>query len=136
MIDPELEAEAALTAGTLILLPAGHYTRVRVLSVHDGDTLWVLIPVAVKLRLDGIDAPELATPRGPAARDYLAALVIDKDLELDLGGNYKYGGERMGSLPGVIEKMIAAGHATPWDGRGERPGSKGAGDGDAHEKQV
>lgn len=128
-MDPELVAESLLTEGSLTLLPAGKYKRVRALQVHDGDTLWVLIPVAVKIRLSDIDAPELSTPRGPASRDYLAGMVIDKDFELDLRGDYKYGGERMGVITvngvNVGGKMVQSGHATPWDGTGTRPGSRG-----------
>ncbi|GAB6036802.1 thermonuclease family protein [Fundidesulfovibrio butyratiphilus] len=40
--------------------------------VHDGDTLLV---DGVKVRLYGIDAPELAQPGGEASRDHLRALV-------------------------------------------------------------
>lgn len=51
----------------------------RVSRVSDGDTLWVK-PLAGgryrKLRLDGLDAPEICQPGGPAASNALARLVL------------------------------------------------------------
>lgn len=51
----------------------------RVSRVSDGDTLWVK-PLAGgryrKLRLDGLDAPEICQPGGEAARDALAQRVL------------------------------------------------------------
>lgn len=50
-------------------------------DVHDGDTLWVTIDLgfyiahAVRIRLAGINAPELATPAGPPARDALIGFI-------------------------------------------------------------
>ncbi len=53
----------------------------RVTRVPDGDTLWVR-PLAGgkyrKLRLDGVDAPEICQPGGTAARDALAARVLEQ----------------------------------------------------------
>jgi endonuclease YncB( thermonuclease family) len=53
----------------------------RVTRVFDGDTLWVE-PLAGgryrKLRLDGVDAPEICQTRGSAARDALASHALDK----------------------------------------------------------
>ena len=51
----------------------------RVTRVFDGDTLWVK-PLAGgryrKLRLEGLDAPEICQPWGVTARDALAARVL------------------------------------------------------------
>lgn len=109
---------------TLTLLPAGTYDVV-VDSVHDGDTIHVLVPVAVKVRLDGIQAAELATPKGKEVRDWLTARIAGKVVALDLRGDYKYGGERMGkvSVDGVDvgAEMVAKGLAVAWDGKGPRP---------------
>ncbi len=53
----------------------------RVTRVFDGDTLWVK-PIAGgryrKLRLDGLDAPEICQEGGTAARDALAARVLGR----------------------------------------------------------
>ena len=45
-------------------------------KIVDGDTFWVCDQTAChKIRLCGIDAPELSDPRGPAARSALQRLV-------------------------------------------------------------
>ncbi|MDQ7744838.1 thermonuclease family protein [Hydrogenophaga pseudoflava] len=53
----------------------------RVTRVSDGDTLWVK-PLAGgtyrKLRLDGVDAPEICQDDGVAAREALAARLLDQ----------------------------------------------------------
>lgn len=61
--------------------PAGRGATYEALvtRVSDGDTLWVQpLPGGRyrKLRLDGIDAPELCQSGGPASRDALAARVL------------------------------------------------------------
>ena len=51
-------------------------------KVVDGDTLWVCDRSAChKIRLCGIDAPELTDPRGPAARLALQSLVRSKTIK-------------------------------------------------------
>ncbi len=53
----------------------------RVTRVFDGDTLWVQpLPDGRyrKLRLDGIDAPEICQPGGTASRDALAGRVLQQ----------------------------------------------------------
>ncbi len=87
-----VRGESRLDLGFNIYLPASkevlssvqigdaqHYTyKAFVLEVVDGDTLWVDIdlgfpPTTVqKLRLRGLDAPELGSPEGQAAKDYVA----------------------------------------------------------------
>jgi len=53
--------------------------RASVLSVVDGDTIWVQIDLGfdayqnMSLRLAGINTPEMSTPEGRAARDWLVA---------------------------------------------------------------
>lgn len=105
-------------------MPAGVYD-VTVPLVHDGDTLWADIPVRVKVRLDGIQAAELSTPKGKEVAAWLKERIEGKAVALTLGGDYKFGGERMGSVSidgvDVAQEMVAAGLAVKWDGRGPRP---------------
>ena len=56
-----------------------HRYPVKVISVHDGDTLNVEYANSepIKVRLAGIDAPELAQPRGDESLHYLNALVAE-----------------------------------------------------------
>ncbi len=121
---PAMSVHAVQALRTLTLLPKATYD-VLVREVHDGDTIRVLIPVEVKIRLDGIQAPELSTPKGPISRDWLTAKIGGKWAALTLGDDYKYGGERMGSIAingtDVATEMIAKGLAVKWDGTGPRP---------------
>ena len=57
----------------------------RVVGVHDGDTLTVLAPgnVQHKVRLEGIDAPELGQPFGQASKQNLSRLAYGKDAQAD-----------------------------------------------------
>jgi micrococcal nuclease len=49
-------------------------------AVYDGDT--ITVATGVKVRLIGIDAPELSEPGGDIARNYLACLVLNKEVIL------------------------------------------------------
>lgn len=56
--------------------------KLRVVGVHDGDTLTGLSPqnTQVKVRLDAIDAPELGQPFGKASKAALSEMVFGKDV--------------------------------------------------------
>ena len=60
----------------LLLLTFSAYAAPPV-SVHDGDSLRVH---GQRIRLYGVDAPELAQPFGKAARDYLRKLVTGRQV--------------------------------------------------------
>lgn len=66
----------------------------RVSRVHDGDTLWVK-PLDGgryrKLRIDGIDAPEICQSGGIASRDALARRVLRQVVEVRIRGSDDYG---------------------------------------------
>lgn len=73
-----------------------------VLSVHDGDTITCVLDLGWRIsytssiRLYGINAPELSTPEGVAARDYVMSLLSpgDKVTVVShklLGNTEKYG---------------------------------------------
>lgn len=108
----------------------------RLERVVDGDTLDVTLDLGWKLykrdlvRIEGIDAPELSTDAGKAAR---LALIGRLDVAVDLlvvsVGLDKYGR----ALATVYEPaaangdyslgrwMILNGYAKPWTGRGPKP---------------
>jgi micrococcal nuclease len=73
----------ALTAETL----AG-----RVVGVSDGDTITVLTPTnqQIKVRLEGIDAPESRQPHGMVAKQVLSGLVFGKQVALEAKGRDRY----------------------------------------------
>lgn len=89
----------------------------RVSRVFDGDTLWVK-PLEGgryrKLRLDGLDAPEICQPGGEPSRDALAERVLQQVvtvqvLSRDDYGRYlvrlNHGGEDVGAF------LVRQGHA-------------------------
>lgn len=64
----------------------------RVLSVSDGDTITVQAGArAFKVRLSGIDAPEKGQPYGQVARENLARLLRDQDVEVRTSKRDRYG---------------------------------------------
>src|SRR5574341_309681 len=78
---------------TLLLAasPALAVIQGRVVSVHDGDTLTVLIERRqVRVRLIDIDAPELRQPFGTRSRQSLSSLCFGKVAMLDVRGQDRY----------------------------------------------
>ena len=92
--------------------------------VTDGDTLWVQPDRGGpprKLRIDGIDAPEICQPGGEAARNALAQHVLNHRVRVSVRRNDMYGrglariqleGRDIGAL------MVSAGQA--WSYRWRR----------------
>lgn len=102
-------------------------------SVHDGDTINVVLDVGfdlaihTRVRIFGINAPELSTAAGKTARDY-AKTLLKPGMEVKVlsKGWDKFGGR----IDGVItygdgkdfaQTMLDAGQAKPWDGQGAKP---------------
>ncbi len=65
----------------------------RVVSVHDGDTLLVLDKARRhhRIRLAGIDAPELGQPFGRRSKEELARQVVDKSVTIKWRKSDRYG---------------------------------------------
>ena len=123
---------AAIIAAVALLFGAVAYcyaqsdnylaTCVRVI---DGDTV-DLADAEQKLhrvRIVGMDAPELAQPYGRTAKSALAELILHKEIQVLPAGVDKYGRElaqlrydtSFGQLD-VAETMISNGHAFSWGG--------------------
>ncbi|ELU1350306.1 thermonuclease family protein [Campylobacter jejuni] len=69
----------------------------RVLRVIDGDTIELLVKQdnikqspKIKVRLFGIDAPELKQAYGKEAKEYLSSLILDKEITLIINDKDKY----------------------------------------------
>jgi micrococcal nuclease len=79
-------------AGQALAAPPATITG-KVVSVHDGDTVIVRTDdgQTLKVRLQGIDAPELKQAFGSRSRDELSALVKGKPVALVEHGRDKYG---------------------------------------------
>ena len=71
-----------LALAALVCLGAGPSQTLRVVGVHDGDTITGLDESKTqhKIRLDAIDAPELGQPFGQAAKKALSEKVFGKDV--------------------------------------------------------
>ena len=98
-------------------------TCVRVL---DGDTVTVADENQNlhRIRIIGLDAPELAQPYGRAAKEALAGLILHKEIHVLPAGVDKYDRElavlRIDSVVGqvdVAEMMISNGHAFSYGGQ-------------------
>ena len=63
----------------------------KVVSIHDGDTITVLQDKRqIKVRLFGIDAPELKQPYGKKSKQFLANLIAGKVVEVEENGKDRY----------------------------------------------
>ena len=83
-------------AEKLPTIPAGETVTGRCVGVHDGDSITLLIDTPegkrqAKIRLDGIDAPELGQPFSRVSRDGLAKMVFECECAVESRGPDKYG---------------------------------------------
>ena len=78
------------TLATLLLAFAPQF-EAKVISVHDGDTITVRTDETIKIRLDGIDAPELKQPFGQASKQALSGLVFGQVVTVKPGKKDRYG---------------------------------------------
>lgn len=109
-----------------------------VVDVIDGDTIavrahiWLGQEIAIRVRLAGIDAPELhghcasETDLAERARTTLEALLADGAAVLRAVHNDRYGGRVVAQVESgegvdVAEALLAAGLVRPYTGRGARP---------------
>ena len=85
------------------------------IDVHDGDTIG---RGPDRVRIWGIDAPELSEAGGKASRDYLRGMIAGKRLFCEMIERDRYGRRVMRcALPGGADlacQMVAAGHAQDW----------------------
>ena len=79
---------ATLTA--LVLCFAPPFEAV-VVSVHDGDTITVRTTETIKVRLHGIDSPELRQPFGQASKQAMSGLVFGKKVTVKPDKKDRYG---------------------------------------------
>jgi micrococcal nuclease len=77
----------------LLATPALANDSLKVVSVHDGDTITCLTEdkKQIKVRLDAIDAPELGQPFGQAAKKALSDMVFGKSVTVIEKKKDRYG---------------------------------------------
>ena len=97
-----------------------------VTRVVDGDTLWVKTSVSqqpLKVRIQGIDAPEICQPGGDQARDALKARVLGQTVMVTSSAHDDYG-RIIGSVHLQGQDMgrwqVAQGHAWVYSYRARR----------------
>lgn len=93
MFDGQMPARLRLVAGACLIclmatsVDATPAYSARVISIPDGDTLWVQPEdggARQKLRLQGVDAPEICQRGGVAARDALRTLLAQRLLRVQV----------------------------------------------------
>ena len=87
----------------------------KAVSIHDGDTITVLQnKQQIKVRLFGIDAPELKQPYGKKSKQFLANLIAGQMVEVEENGKDRYkrtiGTVYLGSAD-INAQMVANGYA-------------------------
>ena len=90
---PTLKILAVLvTLALASVFGQGGEIKGKVVGVHDGDTLTLLTSekVQVKVRLEGIDAPELKQAFGNVSKQSLSDLVFGKLVKLEVAGKDRY----------------------------------------------
>ena len=80
-----------LTALATLLLAYAPPFEATVVAVYDGDTITVRTTETIKIRLDGIDAPEMKQPHGQASKQALSALVFGKVITVKPKSKDRYG---------------------------------------------
>jgi micrococcal nuclease len=113
-----LLAACCVGAAGAMEAPPGGLPTGKVVRVTDGDSLWWKPDLGgrpLRVRLQGIDAPEICQQGGKAAREQLAALVERRPVQLERLGLDDHG-RVLGRLhtpavPDVGARMVEQGHA-------------------------
>jgi len=80
-----------ITLLATILLAFAPPFEAKVVAVYDGDTITVRTDETIKIRLDGIDAPELKQPFGQASKQAMSSLVFGQTVTIKPGKKDRYG---------------------------------------------
>ena len=102
-----------------------HY-KAKVERVVDGDTLYARVDVGfhasflLSFRILGINAPEMKTPEGPAAKAWLAGLIEGETVELRTEKDDSFGrwlAHVTYEGRDIAQEMLALGLAVPYKRR-------------------
>ncbi len=106
---------AGLVAGLLLAVPAWAELAGRVVAVHDGDTITVVVADrSIRVRLAGIDAPERGQLFSNASRHALEAQVVGREVRVVERGRDGYGrilGRVYAGPVDVNAEQVRAGYA-------------------------
>nr|DAR26794.1 MAG TPA: nuclease-like protein [Caudoviricetes sp.] len=94
--------------------------QIKIIKIYDGDTITALTSQKekIKIRLYGIDAPELKQPFGKASKRHLIDLISNKSLNINEKGKDKYGRTLAVLYNGdqdINAQMVADGYAWAYD---------------------
>ena len=132
----------ALVAVLLLVLPEAAFADFsgRVVRVTDGDTVSVLVDrQEVRVRLEGIDAPELGQAYGRAAKRYVSDAVFGKDVLVVEHGTDRYGrtlGEVMTPAGESLNRLLVRDGFAWWFRRYSKDATLGALEADARKRGV
>ena len=72
---------------------AQQFVKAKVVGIADGDTYEALLPdkTTIKIRMEGIDAPEKGMPYYRVAKDYLSKLCFGRDVQITKTTTDRYG---------------------------------------------
>lgn len=102
---------------SLMALSAQRVYTGHVVKIADGDTFTLLVNEhdQIKVRMDGIDAPEKKQPFGNKAKEYLSSMIWGVPVTITVTKNDRYGRSvakvSTDSIPDVNYEMIKAGYA-------------------------
>src|SRR5262245_64909744 len=87
---------------------AGETFTGKVVGVTDGDTISVLrTGRAVKVRLEGIDCPEMGDPFSKTAKQFTSKLLFGKEVEVRIKDTDRYGRLVARVLVGDVDASVA-----------------------------
>ncbi|MDP1712258.1 MAG: thermonuclease family protein [Candidatus Nanopelagicaceae bacterium] len=110
------------------VVPRPYVYKATVKDVHDGDSITVDVQLGfnvllqnMKLRLAGINAPELTTAEGKKVRDFLSKILLNKEIVLQ---TVKDRQEKYGRYLAIVwldgknvnEQLVKGDMAVPYDG--------------------
>lgn len=77
---------------SILFISAGN-ANYKVIGIQDGDTITVLDEnrMPLKIRLEGIDCPEMGQAFGKNAKQFVSDLCFDKMVRIDAKGKDRYG---------------------------------------------
>jgi endonuclease YncB( thermonuclease family) len=77
----------------LLIIPFSESFYAKVVEIHDGDSITVLTPAheQIKVRLEGIDCPELKQDFGQKSKQLTAALCFNQEVRIVKTGKDQYG---------------------------------------------
>ena len=104
----------------LLFMSISFADPIKIIKIYDGDTITALTSQKekIKIRLYGIDAPELKQPFGKASKRHLIDLISNNSLNINEKGKDKYGRTLAVLYSGdqdINAQMVIDGYAWAYD---------------------